>query len=184
MNPELAVRRSFERLGLASRQQVVLRGLAGLAAAQFPILTVFAGGEFRPLTTLVLMGLAAVVMLAPDSGAPMFLVLAFGALWAVSVPATLTAWTLLVAADLLVLHLACTLASLGPPQLVLERATFRLWAGRGALLLAVTALVWLGARLLGGLDLSANGGVTAVALGLLLGWLAFLSVRLVTRDAA
>jgi hypothetical protein len=49
-------------------------------------------------------------------------------------------------------------------------------------LLAVTALVWVGARVLGGLGLAPSGLVTAAALGLLLGWLVWLSVRLIARD--
>ena len=184
VNPAVATRRSFERLSRASRQQVVLRGVVGLAAAQLPLLVVLAGGEFRPLLTLAMMGLVALALLLPDSDAPTLLVLAFGGLWAVSMPATMSVWTLLAAADLLVLHLACTLASYGPPQLVLERAVLALWAGRGSLLLAVTALVWLAARLLGGLEAEPSRLLTAVAFSLLLGWVVFLFARLVTRDAA
>lgn len=184
MNPELAARRAWERLGLASSQHVLLRGVAGLAGIQFLALVVWAGGDYHPLFSLALAGLVAVVVLLPDSGAPLFLVIGLGALWAVSVPETLSAWTLLAALDLLVLHLACTLASYGPPQVVLDRALFALWAGRAALMAAVTALVWLGGRFLGTLDLSATGLVTAGALGLLIGWTALLMRRLVTRDAA
>jgi hypothetical protein len=184
INPAVAAQRSFERLSRASRQQVLLRGVAGLAAAQLPLLVVLAGGVFHPLLTLALMGLVALVLLLPDSDAPTLLVLAFGGLWAISMPATMSVWTLLAAVDLLVLHLACTLASYGPPQLVLERAILVLWAGRGSLLLAVTALVWLAARLLGALDAEPSRLLTAAAFSLLLGWVAFLFARLVTRDAA
>ena len=184
VNPAVAAHRSFERLSRASRQQVVLRGVAGLAAVQFPLLIVLAGGTFHPLITLALMGHVALVLVLPDSDAPTLLVLAFGALWAISLPSTMTEWTLVAAADLLVLHLACTLASYGPPQLVLDRAMLLLWAGRSALLMAVTALVWLAARLLGGLDTEPSRLLTAAAFSLLLGWVGFLFGRLVTRDAA
>jgi hypothetical protein len=184
MNAGVGMLRAWERLGLASRQHVLLRALSGLAGILFLVLIVRAGGTYHPLMSLALVGLVALVMLLPDSGAPLFLVLGLGTLWAISVPETLSAWTLGAALDLLVLHLVCTLASYGPPQLVLGAAMFRLWAGRGALMAAVTALVWLGGRTLGALDLSATGLVTAAALALLLGWTALLSVRLVTRDAA
>jgi hypothetical protein len=59
---------------------------------------------------------------------------------------------------------------------------FRLWGGRAGVLLAVTALVWVGARLLAGLGLGPSGLLTAAALGVLLVWLVWLSVRLVARD--
>jgi hypothetical protein len=184
MNPAGAAGRAWERLGLASRQHVLLRGVAGLAGIQFLALVVWAGGDYHPLLSLALAGLVAVVLLLPDSGAPLFLVVGLGALWAVAVPETLSAWTLLAALDLTVLHLACALASYGPPQVVLDRVLLLLWAGRAAVLAAVTALVWLGGRFLGALDLSAAGLVTAAALALLSGWSALLMRRLVTRDAA
>jgi hypothetical protein len=184
MNPEVAARRAWERLGLASRQHVLLRGVAGLAGVQFLALVVWSGGDYHPLMSLVLAGMLAVALLVPDSGAPLFLVLGLGALWGISVPERLTVWTLLAALDLLVLHLACTLASYGPPQVVLGRSLFLLWAGRAALMAAVTALVWLGGRLLGVLDPAATGLVTAAALALLIGWTVLLMRRLVARDAA
>ena len=110
--------------------------MAGLAGLLFLGLVVWAGGGYHPLFSLVLAGLVAVVVLVPDSGAPLFLMLGLGGLWAVSVPETLSAWAVLAALDLLVLHLACTLASYGPPQVVLDRALFLLWAGRASLMAA------------------------------------------------
>jgi hypothetical protein len=184
MNPELTARRAWERLGLASRQHVLLRGLAGLTGIQFLALVVWAGGDYHPLISLGLVGLVAVAVLLPDSGAPLFLVIGLGSLWAVAVPETLSAWTMLAALDLLVLHLSFALASYGPPQVVLDGGLLLLWAGRAALMAAVTALVWLGGRFLGALDLSPSGLVTAAALALVIGWTALLMRRLVTRDAA
>ncbi|MGN6576281.1 MAG: hypothetical protein ACTHKG_11380 [Nocardioides sp.] len=182
MNPAAATRLTAERLALAGRQQLALRGAAGAASVGMIVLASVAGGGFHPILSTVLLLLTLLAMLVPDSAAPMFLVLGLGGLWGVYVPETLSAWTLVAAADLLVLHLACTLASYGPPQLSLEPAMFRLWAGRGLVLLAVTALVWVGARVLGGLGLEPSGLVTAAALGLLLAWLVWLSVRLIARD--
>lgn len=183
MSTAVATRRVWERIGRASGQQLLLRGLSGLAGILFLLLVVRAGGEFHPLLSLALVGAVALVLLIPDSGAPLFLVLGLGALWAISVPETMSAWTLLAALDLLVLHLACTLASYGPPQLVLDATMFALWSGRAASMAAVTALVWLGGRWLGALDLSSAGLVTAAALAILLVWTALLSTWLVARDA-
>jgi hypothetical protein len=184
MNPEVVTRRAWERLTLASRQHLLLRGVAGLAGVQFVALAVWAGGGYHPLLSVGLAGLLAAALLLPDSGAPLFLVLGLGLLWGVYVPETLSVWTLLAALDLLVLHLACTLASYGPPQVVLDRSLLLLWAGRAALMAAVAALVWLGGRVLAALDPSAAGLVTAAALAMLLGWTVLLMRRLVTRDAA
>lgn len=184
MNPEVVARRAWERLGLASRQNILLRGVIGLACAQFVALVLWAGGDYHPFFILAVGGLVAVSLLLPDSGAPTFLVLGLGLLWAVSVPETLSAWTLAAALDLLVVHLACALAAYGPPQVVLDRVLLAVWAGRAALLAAVTALVWLGGRFLTTLDLAATGLVTAAALLVLIGWTALLMRRLVTRDAA
>ena len=57
-----------------------------------------------------------------------------GGLWAVATP-RLDLWTLLAAADLLALHLACTLASYGPPGLVLDRRLPRAVAPRATVCL-------------------------------------------------
>lgn len=182
MNPAVATRLAAERLALAGRQQLLLRGVAGAASVGMLVLVALAGGGGHPILSVLLLLLTVLVMVVPDSAAPMFLLLGLGGLWGIYVPETLSAWTLVAAADLLVLHLACTLASYGPPQLSLEPAMFRLWGGRAAVLLAVTALVWVGARLLAGLGLGPSGLVTAAALGVLLAWLVWLSVRLVARD--
>ncbi len=182
MNAAVATRLAVERLGLASRQQLVLRGVAGAASAGMLALVARSGGGLHPILSVVLLLLTLLVMLLPDSAAPTLLVLGLGGLWGVYVPETLSAWTLVAAADLLVLHLACTIASYGPPQLSLDPTMLRLWGGRAAALLSVTALVWVGARLLGGLGLGPSGLVSAAALGVLLGWLVYLSVRLVARE--
>jgi hypothetical protein len=184
VNPQVAARRWAERIARASGQQVVLRLLALAAGVAWVPLCLAAGGDFHPLLTIAMVVLALAAALVPDSVAPMFTVLALGGFWAVYVPETLSAWTLVAAADLLVLHLACTLASYGPPQLVLDRAMLRLWGARGAVLLAGTTLAWAAARVLAGLALEPSGLLMAAALVVLLGWLVLLMSRLLTRDAA
>lgn len=184
MNPQVAARRWAERLARASRQQLVLRLLVLAAGVAWIPLCLAAGGDAHPLLAIVMVALALIAALLPDSAAPMFAVLALGGFWAVYVPETLGSWALVAAADLLVLHLASTVASYGPPQLVLASSMVRLWVVRGLVLLAGTALVWLGARVLGGLHPEPSGLLTAAALAVLLGWLAVLMSRLLTRDAA
>lgn len=184
MNPQAHLIALLARLGLTNRQQGALRAAAGLASLGFLGLVVAAGGPFHPLLSLALVALTLLVVVLPDSSAPMFLVLGLVGLWAISLPSRLDAWTLLAAADLLVLHLACTLAAYGPAQLVLEPRMFRLWARRGAVLAAVTGLTWVCARFLGGLGLPSSGVAYAAALALLLVWAVLLWARLLTREGA
>jgi hypothetical protein len=184
MNPQTATRRWAERLGRASRQQVGLRVLALVAGSAWIPLCLAAGGDVHLLLSLALVTLVVAAALVPDSAAPMFAVLALGGSWAVYVPETLSVWTLVAAGDLLVLHLACTLASYGPPQLVLGPAMLRLWCGRGLALLAGTAVAWVAARVLDGLGPAPSGLLTVAALAVVLGWTVVLSARLLARDAA
>ncbi len=53
-------------------------------------------------------------------------------------------------AALLTAHVAATVVSYGPPELVLDASVVRLWLGRGAALAAAAPLVWLLAVLLRG----------------------------------
>jgi hypothetical protein len=184
VNPQVAARRWAERIARAGRQQVLLRLLALAAGVAWIPLCLTAGGDFHPLLSIGLVALALNAALVPDSAAPLFTILALGGFWAVYVPETLSVWTLVAAADLVVLHLACTVASYGPPQLVLEPAMLRLWGVRGAVLLAGTTTVWVAARVLARLAVEPSGLLTAAALAVLLGWVVVLMSRLLTRDAA
>lgn len=184
MSSVIAARRAWERLGAASRQHLLLRGLSLLAGLTFLALVRWAGGDDHPLMSLALVVVLVVVLLLPDSAAPLLLVLGLGGLWVVSVPESLSVWTLLAALDLLLLHVSCTLASYGPPQLTLGRVMLLLWAGRATLMAGVAGLTWLAGRWIGAQDPPAAGLLTAAALALLIGWTVLLSRRLVSRDAA
>ena len=75
-------------------------------------------------------------------------------------------------------HLACTLASYGPPGLVLDRALLARWRGRTTVCLGAAVLVWLAAPGLAFLDLPPDALAVGAALLVLLGWVGFLTVRL------
>jgi hypothetical protein len=70
----------------------------------------------------------------------------------------------------------CALTSYGPPELVLDRALLRTWLRRTGLAVAAAAAVWLASWLLAVAE--APEWVRVAALGLLLGWTAFLTTRL------
>jgi hypothetical protein len=121
--------------------------------------------------------LALVVALLPDSHAPLGLVVYLGGLWMLADPG-LDLWTLPAAAALLALHVACTLASYGPPGLALDRTLLARWRARATVCLSGAVLVWLAARTLAFLDLPPDALVVGAALLVLLGWVGFLTVRL------
>jgi hypothetical protein len=173
---------SLDRLSLLVRQQVLFRLTVLGATVGFLVLLSAAGADYHPFLSAVALLLAVLVMIVPDSSASLFLVVGLGGLWAIATPATLSGWVLVAALDLLVLHLAVTLASYGPPALALDPLLLAIWVRRGAVLGAVAALTWLGARLLSGLHLPSSGWAFGLALGVLLGWLALVTPRMVDRD--
>ena len=178
MNGPDAPGRVLDRLSLASAQQRVFHGVAFLAALVFPVLIPLAGGVFHPVFTTVAVLLAILVALTPESNAGLALVVYLGVLWALAMPGSIDLWTLAAAVDLCVLHLACTLASYGPPGLTLDRSLLGLWQRRLVLCVGAAALVWLVAGLIGLLGLPASSLAVALDLLVLLGWVGFLTVRL------
>lgn len=173
----------LDQLSLASRGQRALRLLVAAATLAFVGLVEQAGTSFTlGSVLLVLVGLS--LVLVPDGNAALVWMLLAVWAWALAVPGEPTWWTLAASADLLVVHVACLLACYGPAQLALPARLVRLWAGRSAVLLAVTALAWLFARLLAGLDLPVSGGAYGAGLLLVAVWAAFLMHRLTARDGS
>ena len=174
---------ALDRLSAVGRQQLLLRAACPVGALLFIVVLAAEGAPFHLLLYPAVLLLALGAALAPDSSVPLFLLLALGGLWAISVPRTLDGWALLAALDLLAVHLSATLASYGPPALVLERDVLACWGRRYAALAAVTALTWLMATAIAGLDLPDSGWSLALALVVLLGWVALATSRLVLRTA-
>jgi hypothetical protein len=168
----------LDRLSLSSPQQRACRLGALLAGCLFLVLLPVSGGAFHPVLTAVAVLLAVLVALVPESNAPLGLLVYLGVLWMLAATGRLDVWSLAAAVDLSVLHVACTLASYGPPGLTLERRLLALWWRRFGRCAAAAGLVWAAARTLDFLDLPASGFALAVALVTLLAWVAWLSVRL------
>jgi hypothetical protein len=167
----------LDRVALSSQQQKLFRAVALVAPCVFLALVPLAGGVFHPVFTAAGVLLAVVVALVPDSHAPLGLVVYLGGLWMIADPG-LDLWTLAAAAALFAGHLACALASYGPPGLVLDRALLARWRGRTTVCLAAAVLVWLAATSLAFLDLPPDALAVGAALLVLLGWVGFLTVRL------
>lgn len=172
----------LDRAVLAHRQQRVLRAGVLASTVAFLWLVVLAGGSLHVVVSAGLLVLAVLAALMPDSSAPLFLVLGLAGRWWVAVPDAWSGWTLAAAVLLLAVHLASTLGAYGPPALAVPGDLLRTWVGRAAVMLAVTALVWLVAGLFTTLALPGSVPVLAVALGVVVAWIALLGRRLVTRD--
>jgi hypothetical protein len=168
----------LDRVSLSSPQQRWFRLAALAGGVAFLVLIPLAGGGWHPaLTALAVVPLVFTVLL-PESNAPLALIVYLSGLWVVTVPRSLDAEVLAAAVALSGIHVACVLASYGPPGLVLEPAFVALWRRRFGVCAACAGLVWLLARGIAFLDLPATGAALGVALVLLLGWVVLLGVRL------
>jgi hypothetical protein len=168
----------LDRIALSSRQQQWLRlAVLGFGLA-FLGLVPAAGGGFHPILSGVALVLLLISVLIPESNAPLGLVLYLGGLWVLTVPRTLGVEVLLAAVVLTALHLACALASYGPPGLTLDGPFLALWWRRFGYCLGGAGLVWLLSRAVVLFDLPASGLAFGAALVLVLGWVAVLTVRL------
>jgi hypothetical protein len=168
----------LDRIALSSRQQLWLRLVVLASGLAFLGLVPAAGGGIHPVLTAVALVLLGVTVLVPESNAPLGLVLYLGGLWVVTVPRTLGVEVLLAAVVLTALHLACALASYGPPGLTLDRPFLVLWWRRFGYCLGAAGLVWLLSRGVLLLDLPASGLALGAALVLVLGWVTVLTMRL------
>jgi hypothetical protein len=160
---------TLDRISLSSRQQQAFRAAALVSGALFLCLVPVAGGGFHPLLSAI------------GGVVPLGLLLYLGGLWVVTVPRSSGVEVLLAAVLLGALHLACLLASYGPPGLVLDRSFVRLWRRRFGLCVGAAVLVWLLTGALDFLDLPASPPALGVALALVLAWVAVLTARLTPR---
>ena len=178
MSRGLQVRAFLDDLSRLNREQWLLRAVPLPAIGVFLWLVALAGGGVRVSWLVAAVLLGGLVTLLPDSAAGLGLLGVLAALWLLSVPEQLGGWTLAAGLDLLVVHLASTLASYGPPTTVLGASLVRTWLGRALLLGAVGAAVWGVARWAAGLHPAATGWAMAAGLVTMVGWSAYLGVRL------
>ncbi|HET6624747.1 MAG TPA: hypothetical protein VFG63_00020 [Nocardioidaceae bacterium] len=175
----LSAARSFlDGLTGLTGQQALLRVLvAALPGLAFGV-EVQAGAPVQTVPVALVLVLTVISALVPDSHGPLAVVLVLGGYWVISVEESLS-WQLLVLTGLLLaFHVVCLLACYGPASVVLDRVLIGLWLRRTALLGAVAVLVWLAARLAGGLDLPASPWLFAAGLLVVVGATGTLSRRL------
>lgn len=172
----------LDGLSRMSRQQWVLRGLVLVSPFVALFATIRAGAPDRTWVVGLLALMTLLSGLLPDSHAPLSVVLLTGGYWGIAVEQHLSPWVLVVAIALLVFHVACVLASYGPPSVVLDAVLLHRWLARAGLGAMAAVLVWLTARVADGLDPAPNGWLFAAALLVLLGWTAVLARRLVRTE--
>jgi hypothetical protein len=143
--------------------QVVLRALVVLGTITSLYAAMGAGAHPQPWLQLLLVLLAGLLALRPES--PIGIVLLCGTAYAwTEVPRTLSPLVLVVAAGMVVVHVAALLAAQGPLLIRVDPAQVRLWVRRGVLLWLAAAVVW-------GIDVLLHdhpGGRPAYAAGLVL----------------
>jgi hypothetical protein len=182
MNPAVELRRSAERLAGITRQQTLLRLGIAAAAGGVLLLVPAAGGSLPVLVVALVLLLTLAAMLLPHGWAPLVLLTGLAVVWARLVPDLVDVRSVPVAALLFTVHVLCTLTSYGPPEMRLPDALLLAWLRRTGVAVAGAAGAWLAVRMLAGLPES--GWVLVVALAMLLGWTAFVTVRLLGRDGA
>ena len=140
--PAPRLRRIYPDTGqIAVRSVVVIGTMAVLVASAA------AGGRVPGWVQVLLLGLALVTAGRPESGAGVVLLLGSSYAWVV-VPEPLSAWVLLAAGGLLLVHVAALIAAQGPARMPVDPVQLARWAGRGLLLWCVAAGVWCAALLL------------------------------------
>lgn len=178
MSASLAPADLVDLVSVSSRQQRVLRALVVVAAGAFLALVPAAGGGGHPWLSAAGVLLALVAAAAPESHAPLGLLLFLCGFWYVAVPDRLGAVTVGAAVALLVVHVAATLTAHGPPGVTLERSLLRTWGLRTLLCAASAAGLWLAGRAAASAHGPASAMAVALALLVVLGWCLLVAARI------
>jgi hypothetical protein len=162
----------LDRVSLSSREQVALRVAVPVSTVLFALAVRVSSGELHPLLAAAAVLLSIAAATAPESNAALALVLYLGVVWLVTVPGRLDAWTLVAALLLALVHLACTLASYGPPGLSLDRGLLRRWCLRLLCCLAAALAVWVAALAVSSFGRPASAVALTLGLVVVLCWAA------------
>jgi len=175
LSPSERIAFTLDRLrGVGWLPRLVILGAAALFLGTVPA----AGGTFHPVLSGVVLLVAAACMVTPDSAVPLLLMACLVGAWFSSVEDHDTPWVLAAMLLLVVVHVAATLSSCGPPGATPDGILVRRWARRTAFLASCGALSWLGGRLLEGVGVGRSGALLGVGLGLLIAWMLVLEARL------
>jgi hypothetical protein len=129
-------RRAYPGLDqLALRTTIVLGCLTTVVAAQA------AGARPAEWVLWLMVGLALVTAHRPESTAGIGLLVLAAYVWSLA-PETLSPLVLVVAAGMVLVHVAALVAAQGPARMRLDGVQVRRWAARGLVLWVAAAIVW------------------------------------------
>lgn len=147
-----------------SRHQWLLR-LAVVAGSMLALgATMAARGTFQPIALLVIGVLTLGCAMAPDSHLGLLVVALLALNWVQTVDDETTAWLLVAAAGLLVLHTSMAAATVAPPAARWDRRMSRRWSARSGAVMAATVGAWSIAVGLANADIGGSAPVLVAAL--------------------
>jgi hypothetical protein len=143
--------------------------LVAVVAILLMIPVVDLAGHMDPWALFLILAAAVMVISRRDSLRATFALGAMGVIWLGDGPATLSAWTLVVAVLLFTAHTSLAMGSCSPPAGSLGRAVVLRWLGRWAVVVVITAAVFGLARLIQNLHKSDAEIIVALAFVVLVG---------------
>lgn len=179
MSPRPAELRHSSREGLLLRLAIALSSIAVIVLAALTA----GAGPFHIWIVLVPLVLGVAAALAPQSVVPLFLLLYLVMLWALTSDDVTSAWTLGVAAAVLMIHTAAALAAAVPVASQLPAGIWRRYLVRVLAVFAAVTVVWVAVRLAAGVALP-GGTVALMIAALLVGAAVLVHDRWVRRAAA
>lgn len=144
------------QLGL--RMGIVLAGLAALASIRV------AATDPQPVVDVAIVMLVGFSVLFPDWHSGLAVVALVGVNWALAVDDPVTPWAMAAGASLAAFHSTLALATIAPVGARLDRATWRRWARRTAVVIALVLPTWLAVAVVDRLELGASQLLIGVAL--------------------
>jgi hypothetical protein len=152
---DAAVRVGWHGLAVRSVIVVAAAGCWGTAAAV---------GTASALLTALVGAMTVLSVGRPDSGAPFGLIGSMAVMWLVGVRPPSVGWSLLLALEVLLVHVAAARAASMGDGAALGAAVARRWLGQTAVVAAATIVVWAVVTLLDHASVGGGVAVPAVAL--------------------
>ena len=121
--------------------QLVLRSLVVIGASVTIVAAQAAGATPGPWHQGILLGLAVITALRPESIAGVGLLAGAACTWALT-PETLSPLVLVAAAGMVVVHVSALVVAQGPARMRVDGAQVRRWAARAGFLWVAGATVW------------------------------------------
>jgi hypothetical protein len=148
------------------RDQPLLTGVA-VTSTLLVLPVIVLAGDLSVLTVPGVLLAAGLMAAGRDNARPLAALLIVAGLWLLSGPDAVTPWSLVLATLMLTMHSAVALRSSVPPGAAIGFGVVRGWLQRGALVVAVTALVYLVGIAVNHLERGDSEVVVVLALGLL-----------------